>query len=270
MRRVLLALVTLAVSSSEAAAAPWALGKGKVFAQAAYRYLGSSTLHAPDGTAFDIPRYRHHDLDLFVAAGPTESLTAFLNLPIVRSSDLEDFGSESGIGDLEGGLQARILSRGPWVAALRGSIQAPTGDETRADGLLPTGTGVWEFEAVAGLGRNLANGRGWTFVELGHQVRGGQLRDSLLYAVQMGWHLNTRVALTAGLSGVQPYDTSARGVPIGSPTGLSDRVTYTTYGPGVQVRLGGPWTAHFEVTDTFHARNLATGLTFRSGLSWSR
>ncbi|HUG54246.1 MAG TPA: hypothetical protein VMR21_11625, partial [Vicinamibacteria bacterium] len=71
MRRVLVALAVTALSAAEAPAAPWALGKGKVFAQAAYRYLGSSTLHAPDGTAFDIPRYTHHDLDLFVAAGPT-------------------------------------------------------------------------------------------------------------------------------------------------------------------------------------------------------
>lgn len=268
MRRLLVLL--LFASASGAEAAPWALGKGKVYAQVGHRYLGSTTLHAPDGTSFDIPKYRHHDLDLFAAVGPTEWLTAFLNLPILRSSDLEDFGSESGIGDLEGGLQARIVSRGPWSVALRGAIQAPTGDESRAGGILPTGTGVWEFEAVAGVGRTLAKGRGWTFVELGHQVRGGQLRDSFLYAAQGGWHLNTRVAVTMGLSGIQPYDSSARDVPIGSPTGLSDRVTYTTYGPGVMVRLPGPWTLHLEVTDTFHARNLAKGLTFRTGLSWLR
>jgi hypothetical protein len=191
-------------------------------------------------------------------------------VPIWLSSRLEAFGDEAGLGDLKAGLQAQLGRSGPWVFAVRALAQAPTGDETLAEGLLPTGTGVWEGEAFLSVGRSLAGGKGWAFVDAGHLTRGGKLRDAFLFAGQVGWHLNGRVALTAQVRGVEPYDKSARDVAIGSPTGLSDRVTYTTVGLGAMVKLGGPWTLQVDLEDTPRARNLARGLMLRSGLAFSR
>jgi hypothetical protein len=268
VRRLILILALAAPSLAEAA--PWAQGKGKLFAHTNYAHVRSTTLFAPDGTSFEIPAYVHDEFNAVVGFGLTERLGAFVSLPVWRSSDLEDFGSESGVGDLKMAVQMQLAARGPWVLAVRAGLQAPTGDETRAGGILPTGTGVWEGDGVLSLGRTIRSGRGWAFVEAGHQVRGGQLRDSFLYALQVGWRVGMRVSVAAGLRGVEPYDNSARLVAIGSPTGLSDRVTYTTYGPSLLVRVGGGWTLHFEVEDTFHARNLAKGINFRTGLTWAR
>jgi len=269
VRRLLLLLAALAAPSL-AQASPWAQGKGKVFADAEYAHVRSTTLFAPDGTSFQIPAYVHDEFNALVAIGLADRLSVYASLPVWRSSDLQDFGSESGVGDLKVGGQVQLAARGPWVFALRAEVQAPTGDATRAGGLLPTGTGVWEGNGVLNVGRALRSGRGWAFVEAGHQVRGGQLRDSFLYALQVGWRAGMRIAVAVGLRGVEPYDSSARLVAIGSPTGLSDRVTYTTYGPSLLVRLSGPWTLHVEVEDAFHTRNLATGITLRTALSWAR
>lgn len=268
MRRWII-LLALGVPSL-AEAAPWAQGKGKLFAHTNYSHVRSTTLFAPDGTSFEIPAYVHDEFNAVVGAGLTDRLGVYVSLPVWRSSDLEDFGSESGVGDVKAGAQMQLATRGPWVLAVRAGLQAPTGDETRAGGLLPTGTGVWEGDGVLSLGRTLRSGHGWAFVEAGHQVRGGSLRDSFLYALQVGWRTGPRVSLAVGLRGVEPYDNSARLVAIGSPTGLSDRVTYTTYGPSVLVRLGGRWTLHLEAENTFHARNLATGINVRTGLTWAR
>lgn len=270
MRRALAIAALVLAASPGTEAAPWGQGRGRVQAQAGYDHLRSTTLHAPDGTAFEIPAYVHDELSAFVSVGLSDRVTGFVALPIWRSSDLEDFGSESGVGDLRAGLQFQVLSRGPWAIAVRGTVQAPTGDETRAEGVLPTGTGVWEADGIASLGRTLGGGRGWAFLEAGHQVRGGELRDSFLYSAQVGWSLGKRVRVAAGLRGVEPYDSSPRAVAIGSPTGLSDRVTYVTYGPSLALALAGPWTVHLAVEDTFHARNLARGVTLRTSLSWSR
>ncbi len=270
MKRLALGVGLAAAVSTGAEAAPWGPARGKVFAQVDYGHVRSTTLFAPDGTSFEIPTYVHHEINTFFGLGVTDRLGAFVSLPVLRSSHLQDFGTESGIGDLKAGLQFQVATRGLWTLAVRGAVQAPTGDETKAGGLLPTGTGVWEGEAGLGVGRILQGGRGWAFVEVGHQLRGGQLRDSFLYGAQVGWRLGMRVSVAAGLRGVEPYDKSERTVAIGSPTGLSDRVTYTTYGPSVMVRLNGGWAVRFDVEDTFHARNLAKGIQLRTGLSWSR
>jgi hypothetical protein len=270
VRSLLVPVALLLGAAAGVEAGPWGLGRGRVHAQVGHGRLRTSTLHAPDGTAFEIPDYAHDEIGAFVSVGLTDRVTAFVSLPAWRSADLEDFGSESGVGDLRVGVQLPVLQRGLWALAVRGTLQAPTGDETRAGGVLPTGTGVWEADGMLSVGRALSGGRGWAFLEAGHLVRGGQLRDSFVYAAQVGWSLSERLRLSAGLRGVEPYDSSARAVAIGSPTGLSDRVTYVAYGPGLDLRLAGPWTLHLRVEDTFHARNLATGPTVRTSVSWSR
>lgn len=270
MRRLAGAVVVAGLVAGTAEAGPWAQGKGRVYAKLGYGHLTSDTLYAPDGTSFDIPTFRRDEVNGYVSVGLTDRLNASANVPVWLSSDLQDFGRESGFGDVKAGLQLQLAKRGPWVFAVRGGVQAPTGDETRADGLLPTGTGVWEGELIGGVGRSLHRGQGWTFVEVGHGVRGGQLRDTFLYAGQLGWHVASRLSLSANVRGVEPWDSSFREVALGSPTGLSDRVRYTTYGASAFFKLTGPWTLQLDVEDTFRARNLARGVMLRTGIAYSR
>jgi hypothetical protein len=155
------------------------------------------------------------------------------------------------------------------VFAVRGTVQAPTGDETRADGLLPTGSGVWEGEGVLSAGRSLAAGKLYAFAEAGHQVRGDGLTDSFAYGAQLGWNAHRRLVLAANVRGVEPYDQSPREVR-GSPVGLSDRVGYLVFGPTAIVPLAGGAGLQLDVEAAARARNLAKGTTVRLGLSLTR
>ena len=101
-------------------------------------------------------------------------------------------------------------------------------------------------------------------------VRGGTLRDGLTYTAQVGWNVSPRVTVAANVKGMEPYSHAARGVALGSPVGLSDRVTYLNYGPTVIVRLGPRFGLQLDVDATARARNLARGLTYRVGFSHVR
>jgi hypothetical protein len=267
-RRCLLVALALA-AASPAVAGPWALGPGHVYVKLGYGRLDSDTLANPDGSQVAIPRFVKDDLHAYGAVGVSERLTLSASLPLRRRSELEDFGSEAGVGDLALGVQWQLGRRGGWVFATRGVVQAPTGDETRAEGILPTGSGVWEGELRLAAGRSLGGGRGYFFVEAGHQFR-ELLRDGFAWEAQAGWNASPRLVLAWNARGLEPWSTRARETALGSPVGVGDGVGYLVTGPTAIVKLGSGVAVQFDVEGALRERNLATGTTFRIGVSWSR
>lgn len=270
MKKGLGLLIPWLLVAPAAHAGPWAMGKGRVYLKASYQYLNSTTLAQPDGTRFTIPTFLQKNADLFVGYGLTDTFTIYTDLPFLRSFDLEDFEKVTGFGDLRFEVQAQLGAKGAWVFAVRGLAQAPTGDENAGEGILPTGSGVWEGAGVLGAGRSFARGRGYGFVELGYQYRGGGLRDGLLYNCQLGWNVGTHLVLTANFRGVEPFSKAPRDTPIGSPVGVSDRVTYALYGPTAIVKLNRAWSLQLDVEGAFNERNIATGTMLRGGVVFAR
>lgn len=267
-------LLILMLAAPAAESGPWALGRGHLYAKLSYQQLRSTTLAAPDGTRFEIPLFTKEDVGLYVAYGLSDRVAVLVNAPLVRSSDLQDqpdeLSRETGLGDLQLGLQVQLGRKGEWVFAVRGMIQAPTGDESRAQGLLPTGSGVWEGQGWIGAGRSLAGGKLYGYAEVGYEGRGGGLRDGFVYATQVGWNATSRLVLAANLRGVEPYSRRPGSRTSGSFVGVGDRVTYAAYGPTAILKLGGRISLQLDLDGAFHARNLAEGAVFRVGLSFSR
>ncbi len=270
MTRVSIAFVALLGLATPAQAGPWAVGRGHVYAKISYEFLDSSRLAQPDGTILPIPRFVKEGSGLYAAWGLSDRVTLIGDVPAWRSSDLEAFDREGGFGDVRLGAQLQLGKSGAWLFAVRGIVQAPTGDETRAGGLLPTGSGAWEGEGVLSAGGSLADGRGYGFVEVGYNYRGESLRDGVLYGGQLGWNVGRRVTLAANVRGLEPFSHAARATAVGSPVGLGDRVTYVYYGPSAIVKLGHTFAVQLDVERVIRARNLATGTTLRGGLSLRR
>jgi len=264
------AAVVLVLAAARVEAGPWAQGAGRVYAKLSYGTLRTTTLATPDGTLQDIPRFTRHDATVSLVYGIDRRLTLLVAGFAHRRSSLRDFGAESGPGDVQVGLQLQIGTRGPWAFAFRGAVQAPTGDESKGEGLLPTGSGAWEGEGALSVGRSFAAGRGWAFVELGHQVRGRQLRDGLAYGGQVGYKLHPRVFAAWNLKGLEPYHRQPGAGSVASAAGLGDGVTYVAYGPTVIVALGRGFGVQVDAEGAFHTRNLARGAAYRIGLSGSR
>jgi hypothetical protein len=245
-----------------------------VYAKLSAQHLSTTTLAAPDGTQFDIPRFTKDDAALYVAYGISHEVTLVAQVPFLRSSNLDDVPDElmreTGFGDLQLGAQLQIGQRGPWLFALRALLQAPTGDETRAQGLLPTGSGVWEGQGWLSAGRSLAGGKGYGFVEVGYEGRGGGLRDGVVYAAQVGWNVTPRVVLAANLRGVEPFSHAAGDRTAGSFVGVGDRVTYVAYGPTAILKLARGLGVQLDFDSAFRARVIAPGAVFRVGVFVSR
>lgn len=267
-RNALLALA-LCGATAPADAGPWATGRGHSYVKLGYGRLASTTLANPDGSQVTIPRFVKDELVVFAAIGLGERVTLLADVPLVRRSDLEDFRSEAAAGDVALGAQLQLGSRGRGVFAGRLMVQAPTGDETLAGGVLPTGSGVWEGEAVLSAGSTSAAGRVYYFAELGYRYR-DVLRDGFTYGAQVGWNATPRLVLAWNLRGVEPWSDAPREVALGSPVGLGDGVASLAFGPTAIVKLGAGLAVQLDVEGTASERNLAVGTTWRLGVSWSR
>jgi len=250
-------------------AGPWNAAPGGYYVKASYAYLATNDLATPLAEVVEIPTFSRHEGSLYLQYGITGALMAVGDVAFVRRTAIEEFDTATGFGDTRLGLQWQVGRSGPWVFATRGVLQLPTGDETLGQALLPSGSGVWEGEGVAGAGVSLWRGRGWAFVEAGYQFRGGDLRDGLVYAAQLGHRLG-RLLVVANLRGVQPWDTEPSDLSTGSAAGFGDRTTYVVFGPALIVELGRGLGLQADVDFMAHTRNIARGTTLRVGVFLSR
>lgn len=269
MRSLLPGLAIFFVSAAVADAGPWAAGKGKGYFRVSFQHLGSTKLVSPDGTNFTIPLFTREEVAIYGAFGLAKDWTVVVNLPVLRSSNLDDFpdelSRESGFGDIQAGIQRQLGSAGGWVFAARATVQLPTGDVERASGLLPTGSGVYEGDVVVEAGRSLGGGKGWMFVGGGPQFRGGGLRDGVVFGAQIGWKLTKTVALMGSTRGVEPFSHEAPRTARGSFAGVGDRVAYVILGPSLLWNLTKNSGLQFDAEFVAYARNLASGPVYRIG-----
>jgi hypothetical protein len=270
VRAFALTLVAAALIPSALEAGPWNRPKGGVYANVSFEYLSTTTLATPDGVEQEIPRYDLRQIGTYVEYGWFDRATLILDHFGFRESSIEDFESASGVEDTRAGLQWQIGRAGPWVLAARGILQFPTGDPTKGQGLLPTGSGAWEGDALFSMGRSSASGRVYGYGEAGYRARGEGLRDSFLYQGQFGVRVGRRTLLILNVNGVQPFLSEPGDDVLVSPSGLGDGTTYTVIGPGIIVEIGRGWGIQAEIEDAFNASNLATGLKSRIKVYYQR
>lgn len=257
-----------------AEAGPWPAGKGKGYFKVSFQHLGSTKLISPDGTNYTIPLFTREEVAVYGAFGLARNWTAVVNLPLLRSSNLDDFpdelSRETGFGDIQLGVQRQLGSSGGWIFAARATVQFPTGDVERAEGLLPTGSGVYEGDVVVEAGRSLAGGKGWMFVGAGPQFRGGGLRDGVVFGGQVGYKVSDTVALMASSRGVEPFSHDAPKTARGSFAGVGDRVAYVILGPSLLWNVTKNSGLQFDAEFVAYARNLASGPVYRVGYFLTR
>jgi hypothetical protein len=110
----------------------------------------------------------------------------------------------------------------------------------------------------------------YLFAEVGHQMRGGGLRDGLGFTAEVGVIPTSRLRLGWAVRAVRPYNPEPGAGSLASPSGLGDGVQYVSTGPGISVTLGRGWSWNIDADGSFQARNLATGTRVRTGLTFSR
>lgn len=265
-----LAFFACLLGASATEAGPWGRSKGGLYVNVAYEALGTTSLATPEGVIQTIPAYDLHQIGVYAAYGLSNRTTFVLDRLGFRRSSIEGFESASGLEDLRAGFQQHLGSVGPWLFAARGILQAPTGDETKGLGVLPTGSGAWEGDLRLSVGRSSPKGRLYGYAEIGHQVRGNGLRDGLVYEAQIGLWASRRSLLQLNVRGIKPYSSEPGEAAFTSPAGLGDGVTYTAVGPAIVFELGRGFGLQLEAEDAFHAKNLATGVKVRIKVFYSR
>ncbi len=266
--RLALATVLSMLASSAAWGGPWKNEPGELYLQWSWARLSADRLADADGHDVDIADFTLDELSLYATYGFGDRWTAIFRAPIVRRSELDGFGTERGVGDLQLGLQGQLWESGPWRLAARGIVQAPTGDETAGLGELPAGSGVWELETSLSLGRSFGpEGKGYGFGELGHLARGKGFVDGIVYRAELGYRFGRdgRWISAARVWGVEPYqDPETR--PVAVPAGLGNDVAYLALGPSLTWDASERWSFQTAIDGAASARNIALGPTFRLGV----
>ena len=263
------AVAIFLIGAARVDAQPWQAAAGHASVGATFTTLRTTQLATPDGTDIAIPRFARQEVLVSGAYSATDRVTVILAATLLAHTSIQAFDSARGFGDTRVGAQASLGQRGPWALAVRGVVQAPTGDAGLGSGLLPTGTGAWEGDAVFSIGRPLGQ-RLFAFGEAGYHVRGGGLRDSFVFNSQLGFIAAPRVTLGWNVRGVQPFDTGPIGTTLASASGLGDGVTFVAYGPSASLRLMGGWSLLGGIDGGVHTKNLAAGAAYHVGLVFAR
>ena len=246
-----------------AVAGPWNREKGTLYFNVSYELLSTTELATPDGVVQTVPRFRLQQGGVYAAYGLTDSVTLLADRLGFRTATIADFDSASGLEDVRVGAQWQLPSSGRVVMAVRGVVQAPSGDPNKGLGLLPTGSGTWEGDVRFSIGSSSSGGRVYGYGEIGHNMRGSGLRDGLSYEAQLGVRASDRIWIQFNLRGLEPYSSTPGEGALTSPAGLGDGVSYTALGPALTLELGENWGVQMEIEDAVHATNLAVGPKFR-------
>lgn len=261
MKRTVLLALCGALGATSVSAGPWPQAPGTLFAKLSGSALTADELATRDGDSLAIPTYRRQELDLYLQAPLGARWTFIAALPLYRYSEIAGFDEAGGVGDVTAGVQVLLAQPGSWLLAARLLAQAPTGDETQSQGILPTGSGVWEGELVLSVGRSFSGGTGYGFAEVGQRTRGGGFADSLVWRGELGLRAGARWQLAARAWGQDAAEPDS--ADIGSPSGFGDGVSFVALGPSITRDLSGPWAAQLEVDFALDGRNIALGPTFR-------
>ena len=267
MTRAAAFVTAFLIASGTAMAGPWGREPGHYYMKLSGSRLATTTLATPAGEEVEIPEFELRVVDLYGEFGLGRGLTALTTVPFQHRTRIEDFDTASGFGDLRVGLQMDLERSSSWVAALRAMVQAPTGDATKGGGVLPTGSGVWESELLASIGRSFRGG--YAFGEAGYQIRGDGFRDGFVYRARVGFDLGSHIDVAVHVHGVEPYSDRSVGF-VSSGAGLGNGVRYAVIGPSLSIAVGRGVAVDVDIDHSFHGRNLATGTTVRIGLSLSR
>jgi hypothetical protein len=262
--------VFVALWGSTAEAGPWVQGRGHLYANVKVSLLRTTILATPDGQRVQIPEFTLQQWTYYLTYGWSDRFDIMVDGTAVHDSSIDEFGGASGAGDTRFGLQMKVAEKSPWIFSVKGIVQAPTGDPTKGQGVLPTGSGAWEGRVLFSGGRTWSNGLVYAFGEAGHQLRGEGLRDGFVYEGQVGINATDRLVLAFNVRGVQPYDSEPADLSSGSAAGFGDGTTYTNFGPFVIVKLTRNWSAQFDLEGTTNTRSIAPGNVFRASVAYSR
>lgn len=232
--------------------------------------LRATTLGTPAGELVEIPRFQSQELGVDVAIVVTDRLTALGSLAVHRRASLDQFGRASGVGDARIGMNMKLAQPGGWLMAVRAVVQAPTGDPAKGGAILPTGTGAWEGEGVFSVARVLVGGRLAAALELGHHLRGKELRDGGLYGGRISLRATDRVTLAWAARGLQVYQRRPGLASIASASGLGDGVSYTSFGPSASIGVARGLSLDLGVYQSVHVRNRVKGVDLGVGVTFVR
>jgi hypothetical protein len=288
MKRITtLSLVLFAITMpATALAGPWVKPAGDVYVKAAASTFSSDTAYDVDGEQIDPGfTYSNRSYTLYGEAGLGKRLAFTFNLPLLFS---ENTLSErvrvknSGLGDLDLGLQAAIWRKGacPVSGKLTGRVPlysgvVSDGSTPGAQGLEPSdddpqglavrfapalGDGSIDITPTLQAGCSLYPIPAWVSVETGPMIRLRGFGDGWIWAADAGIFVwPERVALTARASGQHRFAAENP-----RPT-----KSFIALGGGAIVRLPANLALEANVSYVPGGAFVAPGWTFGAGISFN-
>lgn len=239
-------LVLMCCSAPLLADGGWIRKQGELFGKVSFQTLSTTSVYDLEGTKSTTPAYSLWSVGLFAEYGLVKDLMIGLNVPLYRSSAVENYGTVGGLGDM--GLDVRYgIVGGDWPVSVGVGLELPTGDESAviqsvgephwnvSDIHLPTGDGELNMWLNAGVSHSFWPTEAFVSFDAGYNVRAlsvsdytkqfdnGQFTDQYRLSLKGGYKPLDKLWVTLAL-----YRFATAG------TAKSGRFTFNGLGEGVE------------------------------------
>jgi hypothetical protein len=264
-RSLVLAAGALALFPSLADAGPWNRRSGGFYAKLGYNHLRATELATPAGEVVDIPAYLKDEATLYAEYGLSDRFAAVVDLTATGGGD-RGLRVRGGIGDLRLALQWQVAHRGASVFALRGTVQAPTGDGRWAPACCRRARRVGRTSSPRRA--SPVEGQGWPRLVSARSSDGGGLCATTASTTRRSVGASSDQCSSSSACGRAALDTEPGDR---RPSrGLRRRRHHLAWGPGLIVEVARGIALQLDVDGATHVRNIAKRPTGRFGLSVSR
>jgi hypothetical protein len=263
-------LLLLAAPPRPAGAGAWVLPARRFWAQVSAFGQETTERYFLDGRR--TPYFfegRNRTMALFgdVRYGLSDRLEVGAQLGVyrLRFDDLSDRRRSTGLGDLRVAARWNV-AKGSTVATVGAVLKFPTGEFVNDAEVVPVGEGQYDVDLTVEAGHSFWPRRAYLTVTAGYRVRGTNRKngispgDEVLWAVEGGHHLVSRLSLKGLVRGLHGLRSTSFGLEIPS---LKREVVYVQ--PGLVWELAADRGIDVSLPFTVRGRNWPAGLSVGVG-----
>ncbi|MGY8823226.1 MAG: transporter [Candidatus Latescibacterota bacterium] len=203
--------------------------------------------------------------------GLTDRLDIGAQIPLLQQNFASETGldrTDEGLGDIRLFSKLRLLQK-PVLFTLKSGIKIPTGKFKNEDGLIPVGSGQWDFDFIAQIGRSFWPLPLYGNLDVGYRVRtineeiDRDPGDEWFINAELGYNITQKWLLTGKYEALRSGPANEFG---GITIRLQiNRITYIA--PSLLYNLDGRTTLEASLRFTLNGRNYPAGKQLAIGAS---
>ncbi len=243
MKKTLLILIFLFITSTEFFAGAWTQKKSSGYFQLGSQLLSAKKAYDADGNKFSIPDFNDITINFYGEYGLTNNFTVIANIPFYRSLKFDGLlpageeVSKTGISDSHLGVKIKLKEFSQNVLSVTAMLGIPLGERNDSTGLW-TGSEEWNQMVMINFGRSFYPLDFYLSSSVGYNNRTNGFSDEIRYSLEGGYFvIKNKLLLILRLGGVASLKNGSLGNVSGVAGLYANNQNFLAYGPEVHYSI---------------------------------